>query len=297
MKKLYIIILSLILLCGCTINDLNSKTNTSYGQEITENETPTSSKLEESLVVHFLDVGEADSIFIELPGNRTMLIDAGESKSSSNIIDYISNLGYQKLDYILGTHPHADHIGGLSAIINTFDIGLIYMPKVAATSKTYENLLTTISEKNLKIKTGTSGVEIINEDNLKAILVAPNSAKYSGLNNYSLVLKLTYGRTSYLFTGDAEKTSEFEISADIDSDVLKVAHHGSDSSTSLEFLDKVSPSIAVISVGADNKYNHPALTTIKNLEKYTSNIYRTDLNGTIKITSDGTNLNVEIEKE
>lgn len=289
MKKYIFLLIMIFSLCGCAVPS-------SFGELVPETENKVIERLNGEIAVHFLDVGQADSIVVELTDKRLMLIDAGEAQSSTKIINYIKNLGYNKIDYVIATHPHADHIGGMADVIKAFDIGTIYMPKVVATSKTYENLLNTISEKGLKIKSGKSGTEVINEENLQAIMVAPNSDKYSGYNDYSIVLKLTYGATTYLFTGDAEEKSEQEITNDITSDVLKVGHHGSDTSSSEEFLAKVNPKYAVISVGANNKYNHPAEVTITKLQKYTKNIYRTDLNGNIIITSDGVEIKVTTEK-
>jgi len=287
MKKFIILCLMFFCLTGCTYNE----------SKIEELDTPvTTENIEGNLVVHYLDVGQGDSIFIELPNTKTMLIDGGETKYSSKIISYIESLGYNKIDYLLGTHPHADHIGGLSTIIENFQIGTIYMPKALTNTKTYENLLTTILHKGLKIKTATAGLEVINENNLQAKIVAPNSKKYSSLNNYSIVLKLLYGGTSYLFTGDAEELSESEIKENIKSDVLKVGHHGSNTSSSEKFLSQVLPKYAIISVGENNSYNHPDESTITNLKKYTENIYRTDLNGTITIKSDGKEYEIITEK-
>lgn len=279
MKKLFLLIIILFSISGCKINQ------ESYSY-------PT----DDVLVSHFLDVGQADSSFIELPNKETILIDAGEKKDSDKIIKYIKDLGYKKIDYVIATHPHADHIGGMKDIIDSFDIGDIYMPKVVATSKTYENLLLKIQEKGLKIHTGKSGVEIINNDNLLVQILAPNKDKYSSYNNYSIVLKITYKENVFLYMGDAEELSEGEITGNIKSDVLKVGHHGSDTSSSREFISRVRPSYAIISVGENNNYNHPSSKTIKNLEKYTNNIYRTDLNGNILVTSDGKNITVNTEK-
>lgn len=290
MKKFIIIVIMLFSLTSCAKPIIDIKE--SKGNPVTN----TTEKLESELIVHFLDVGQGDSTFIELPNNRTMLIDGAEKKYATKIINYIKDLGYSQIDFILGTHPHADHIGGLSDIINTFDIGTIYMPKVVATSKTYENLLTTIKNKNLKIKTGSSGVEILSEENLHGFLVAPNKEKYSSLNNYSLVLKLVYGNTKFLFMGDAEELSENEINADISADVIKVGHHGSNTSTSAKFLAKVNPKYAIISVGENNSYNHPSIETIEKIKQYTNDIYRTDLNGTIIIKSNGLVINTILER-
>ncbi len=290
MKKFVIILIMLFSLTSCANPIIDIKE--SKGNPVSN----VTEKLENELVVHFLDVGQGDSIFIELPNNRTMLIDGAEKKYASKITNYIKDLGYSQIDFILGTHPHADHIGGLSEIISTFEIGTIYMPKAVATSKTYENLLTTIKNKDLKIKTGKAGVEILSEENLHSFLVAPNKEKYASLNNYSLVLKLVYGNTKFLFTGDAEELSENEINTDISADVIKIGHHGSNTSTSAKFLAKVNPKYAIISVGENNSYNHPSIETIEKIKQYTNNIYRTDLNGTIIIKSNGIDINAILER-
>lgn len=248
------------------------------------------------LKIHYLDVGQGDSIFIELPNNETMLIDAAESNQSENIINYIKNLNYQKIDYVIGTHPHTDHIGGLKDIINTFEIGKIYMPKAVSTTKTYENLLQTIKDKNLKINTAKAGISIIDTDTLKINILAPNNDTYTELNNYSVVTKITYGTTKFLFMGDAEKLSENEIKEDVSADVIKIGHHGSNTSSGLNFIKKVNAKYGIISVGLNNKYNLPKEETITNWENSGTKIYLTSTNGTITATSDGTNIKIESEK-
>lgn len=253
--------------------------------------------LEEKLIVHVLDVGQGDSIFIELPNNQTMLIDAGEAQEADKIINYIKDRGYSKLDYVIGTHPHADHIGGLAKIIHTFPIQSIYMPKAVSTSKTYENLLTTILEKNLKVKTAKSGVNILEEEQLKLEFVAPNKDSYKELNNFSSVLKITYGNRKFLFMGDAEEESEREIKTDISADVIKIGHHGSKSSSSKEFVSLVHPKYAIVSVGKENKYNHPNEEIINRWKSVGAEIYLTSTSGTITIESDGEEIQIITEKE
>ena len=250
----------------------------------------------EDLKVHFLDVGQGDSIFIELPTNETILIDASIKDASNKIINYLREENVSKIDYVFATHPHSDHIGGMSAVIKAFDIGQIYMPKAVTTTKTYENLLLTIKDKNLKIKTAKAVNTIIDTDDLKLVVLAPNQDSYESLNNYSIVLKLTYKEKSFLFMGDAETLSEKEITGDVQADVLKVGHHGSRTSTSQAFLNKVNPSYAVISVGLNNDYKHPHQEVIDRLEKKNIKIYRTDQNGDIIFTTDGYNIDVKVEK-
>ncbi len=253
-------------------------------------------QINENIKIHFIDVGQGDSIFIELPNNETMLIDAGESSKEEVVSEYINTLGYNKINYVIGTHPHSDHIGGLAHIINSFNIEKIYMPKALSTSKTYENLLNTIYKNNKNIITAKAGIKIIDEDNLKINILAPNNNNYSNLNNYSVVIKINYKSKSFLFMGDAEILSENEILTDVSADIIKIGHHGSDTSSSESFLSKVNPKYAIIMVGENNKYNHPNQTILDRLEKNNIITYRTDLNGNIIITSDGNEINIDVSK-
>lgn len=244
------------------------------------------------LKVHFIDVGQADSILIQTPDGKSMLIDAGNNADGQAVVSYLKGQGVSKIDILVGTHPHEDHIGGMDNVINSFEIGQIYMPKVSHTTKTYEDVLTAISRKGLKITSPTPG-STFSLGEVRFTILAPNSSTYEDMNDYSIVLKMEYGNTSFLFTGDAEQVSENEIIAkgyNLKADVLKVGHHGSSSSTSQAFLDKVSPKYAVIMVGSDNNYGHPHKETMDKLEAKGIPVYRTDENGTIVATSDGNNI-------
>ena len=286
----------LIILLAFLIINNQDKIKNLFNQNNNQNQNDYINTNNNLLKVHYLDVGQGDSIFIELPNNETMLIDAAESYQSENIINYLKNLNYQKIDYVIGTHPHTDHIGGLRDIINTFEIGKIYMPKVVSTTKTYENLLMTIKEKNLKINTAKAGTSIIDTDALKINILAPNNSTYTELNNYSVVTKITYGTTKFLFMGDAEKLSENEIKENVTADVIKIGHHGSNTSSSIDFIKKVNAKYGIISVGLNNKYNLPKEKTITNWENSGTKIYLTSINGTITAISDGTNIKIESEK-
>lgn len=286
----------LIILLAFLIINNQDKIKNLFNQNNNQNQNDYINMNNDLLKVHYLDVGQGDSIFIELPNNETMLIDAAESYQSENIINYLKNLNYQKIDYVIGTHPHTDHIGGLKDIINTFEIGKIYMPKVVSTTKTYESLLMAIKDKNLKINTAKSGTSIIDTDALKINILAPNNSTYTELNNYSVVTKITYGSTKFLFMGDAEKLSENEIKEDVTADVIKIGHHGSNTSSSIDFIKKVNAKYGIISVGLNNKYNLPKEETITNWENSGTKIYLTSTNGNITAISDGTNIKIESEK-
>lgn len=286
----------LIILLAFLIINNQDKIKNLFNQNNNQNQNDYINTNNNLLKVHYLDVGQGDSIFIELPNNETMLIDAAESYQSENIINYLKNLNYQKIDYVIGTHPHTDHIGGLKNIINTFEIGKIYMPKVVSTTKTYESLLMAIKDKNLKINTAKAGTSIIDTDALKINILAPNNSIYTELNNYSVVTKITYGTTKFLFMGDAEKLSENEIKENVTADVIKIGHHGSNTSSSIDFIKKVNAKYGIISVGLNNKYNLPKEETITNWENYGTKIYLTSTNGTIRASSDGTNIKIESEK-
>lgn len=242
------------------------------------------------LKVHFIDVGQADSILIQTPNGKNMLIDAGNNNDGSKVVSYLQNLGITKLDIIAGTHPHEDHVGGMDTVINMLQVGKVYMPKVTSNTKTFEDVITAIKNKGLNITTPTPGTTVDLDSSVKLEILAPNGNTYEDLNNYSIVFKLTYGSKSFLFTGDAEDVSEREMLAkgyNLKADVLKVGHHGSNSSTTSEFLSAVAPQYAVISVGKDNEYGHPTQATMDKLKNASVTVYRTDENGTIVATCDG----------
>lgn len=243
---------------------------------------------ESSLRVNFIDVGQGDSEFIELPNGETLLIDAGTNETGADVVNYIESLGYSSIDYVVGTHPHEDHIGGLDDVIRTFDVESVYMPKVTADTKTFEDVLDAVDEKGLTINTAKAGVTLVDGDGLSVKMLAPVLDEYDNTNDYSAVIRIVYDDTSFIFMGDAEQYAEDLITGDVDSDVLKVGHHGSSTSTGEAFLERVSPSYAVISCGLGNSYGHPHTETIEKLGGIP--VFRTDEMGTIVATSDGSEI-------
>jgi len=247
------------------------------------------------LIVDYIDVGQGDSALITVNG-KSMLIDAGPNESEEKVVEYIKNKNISKIEYVLGTHPHEDHIGGLDKVIENFEIGQVYLPKVSSTTKTYESVIKQINKKDLKINQAKDGVSLDLGPGVKVEMYSPGKKDYDNLNNYSSIVKITFGENSFLFTGDAEKEAEDEVlkkGYDVSSDVLKVGHHGSSTSTSNEFLDKVNPMIAIISCGYNNSYGHPNKDTIDKLTKKNVKIFRTDGSGDIEVESDGKNLSIK----
>ena len=243
------------------------------------------------LIIHYLDLGQADSILLELPNNEIMLIDAGNNSDGQKLVNYLREQGIDTIDYLIGTHPHADHIGGLDDVIENFVIGRIYMPEVIHTTKTFEDVLLAVQRKGKKITPARTGVSIIDDPVLQIYFLSPINNNYKDLNHYSAVVKVDFLDKSFLFTGDAEKINEEEMiekyGVRLKSHILKVGHHGSNTSTSEEFIEKVVPDYAVISVGKDNSYGHPSALVIQRLQNHGVKIYRTDLQGTIIARSDG----------
>lgn len=286
-----------------TINTISKITgiNINLEQNITETSNNNLSSQEtknniingEELIVDYIDVGQADSILLRTQ-DTAMLIDAGNNGDGEDVEKYIKDKGINEIEYLIGTHPHEDHIGGLDNIINEFNIGTIYMPNITTNTKTYEDVLTAIENKGLNINIPKKG-DKFNLGKAECEVMTDSILDKNNLNLASIVIKITFGNNTFLFTGDAETENEETINWP-KVDVLKVGHHGSNTSTSEEFLNQIQPKIAIISVGEDNDYGHPNSETIQKLENIGSKIYRTDENGTIEIISNGTELNISKSK-
>ena len=274
-----------------TVPATEATTITSSTETVVTVPAPEPSEYQE-LKVHFLDVGQGDSCFIELPNKETMLIDAGESECGDSIVTYIYGQGYDTLDYVVATHPHADHIGGMADVLNTFNIENFYATAFTTTTHTYERMLDAVENSGAAVHEVMAGSVILDEPEILVEVVAPKTLGDDS-NNSSVVIKLTYGENKFLFTGDAEKSEEDDIWSNIKCDVLKVGHHGSATSSSANFLKKVDPTYAVISCGMGNKYGHPTDEVLERLNSRNIEVFRTDLQGTIVFTSDGKNINVD----
>jgi len=296
----FVVMTLLFTLCGCD-STIGTETNDNKSQAEQE-QTQSSGRPREDLEVeiapginaiyglmrvHFIDVGQADSTFIELGNGQTMLIDAGRSSDASTIINYIRKLQYSDIDFVVATHPHDDHIGGMADVLDSFDIGKMYMPKQAHAISAFENMLDVIENKNIDLYTAKSGVNITTSGIIKIDILAPLADSYSNLNNCSAVVRIEYGETVMLFTGDAEQEIETQLlNSEIDADVLQVGHHGAGSASATSFIKAVSPKVAVISCGKGNSYGHPHSDTLAILNQVGADIYRTDEQGTIQVTAD-----------
>jgi beta-lactamase superfamily II metal-dependent hydrolase len=250
-----------------------------------------------NLTVHFLDVGQGDSFLLEFNG-KSMLIDAGEQDQGKKISEYLREHGISAIDYVVATHPHADHIGGMAKILNNFPVNHFIDSGFPHTSKTYENMLITIDEKNIPFEVAKKGEKIEFDPALDIEVLNPDPQYSQKLNENSVVLKVSYSEVSFLFMGDAGLEIEenlMDSGYNLDSDILKVGHHASRSGSGEAFISQVSPDISVIEVGAGNDYGHPHEEVLSRLESI-SRVYRTDLDGTIVITTDGSIYTVGTEK-
>lgn len=246
--------------------------------------------------VHFIDVGQGDAIFVEA-GNSTMLIDAGENNKGTIVKEYLKNQQITKLDYVIGTHPHSDHIGGLDTILDSFEVGKVLLPNVVHTTKTYEDVLDSLERHNLSITAPEVGSRYY-LGSANFTILAPTRSDYDEINNYSIAIKLSFGDTAFLLAGDAEKLSEdemIETGIDISADVLKISHHGSAYSSSSDFLDAVNPSYSIVCVGKDNEYGHPHSETLQAIHGHDIKLYRTDEQGTVVFTTNGQTISVNTQ--
>lgn len=240
--------------------------------------------LTQHLVVDYLDVGQADSILIRNQ-EQSMLIDAGKNEDGQKVVNFLQEKGIEQLTYVIGTHPHEDHIGGLDDVINQIDVENVYMPKITTNTRTYEEVIEAIQKRQLTIKVPQKGDTLKIGDAECEFMTEPIENK-KNLNLSSLVTRITFGQTSFLMMGDAETENEKSRTWP-QTNVLKVGHHGSNTSTSDSFLQQIKPQVAIISVGKNNDYGHPKEAILKRLNKLGTKIYRTDEKGTIEVISDG----------
>ncbi|EJT6500583.1 MBL fold metallo-hydrolase [Clostridium perfringens] len=246
------------------------------------------------LMISYMDVGQGDAAYIKVNGND-ILIDAGPRSNSKELLEQLKAKNIDDFELVIATHPHEDHIGGMVDVFKEYEVKAFYSPKITHTTKTYENLVKAVKDEGLKTKELKGGMVIDLGEGAKFEVFTPQKSEYEELNDYSPIMKLSFGDTSYLFTGDAEKLAEEEALAkyknSLDSDVIKFGHHGSSSSSSNAFIEAVSPKYGIISCAKDNKYGHPHRETLDIIKKYNIKAFRTDTDGEIILTSDGKSIN------
>lgn len=257
---------------------------------------------EKMAAVHMIDVGQGDSILIQTK-EKAVLIDAGERDQGQTVCDYLKSAGVNKLDLVIATHPHSDHIGGLADVLTQIRTEEILMPELSdemvPTTSSFQRLLTAVEKENVRAVAAEPGLVYDLGGGVSLTVLAPVK-DYDKLNNYSVVCRLDCGQTSFLFTGDAEKQVEQDLldaGANLQADLLKAGHHGSSTSSGDAFLDEVRPKIAAISCGQNNDYGHPHKEVLASFSQRGVTVCRTDLQGTVVFSTDGTDITVHTEKE
>ena len=276
MKKLLCWILTLTMLVTVTSCEWFGPEKYYVGEDIAK------------LIVHFIDVGQGDSALLESDG-EFVLIDAGERDYGDKVLNYIKNRGADELKYVIATHPHSDHIGGMKTVINGIDAENFITVETDCSTYTWTKLLTAVDNNDINYIDAEVG-DTYTFGEATFTIMGPLSDSYNGYNNYSVVTKVECGDVSFMLTGDAEKESEYEMVAageDLSADVLKCGHHGSSTSNTAKFLKAVNPAYAVISCGKNNDYGHPHKETMQKLNALGCDIFRTDTMGTIVACTDG----------
>lgn len=248
-----------------------------------------------TLEVHFLDVGQGDATLIRC-GEAAMLIDAGNNSWGDDVRDYLEYQGIGDLDYVIGTHPDADHIGGLDVVMEAFDCGTVIMPDYEKDTQTYTDVTDVMEEKGYELTLPQVGM-VYELGEAAFTIVAPNGEYGDNANDYSVGILLEHGENRFLLTGDAEEDSEADMldnGIDLSADVLKAAHHGSRTANTEAFLERVNPEYVVISCGEGNSYGHPHAEVLNRLREMGIKVFRTDEEGTVVATSDGAGITFNV---
>lgn len=244
--------------------------------------------------ITFFDVGQGDSTLIQT-SDYDILIDAGEKEYGNDVVEKMRELRVDDLEYLVATHPHSDHIGGITEVLENYEVEHFVMPNVVHTTKTYENMLDLVNDKGIDIIIPYEGEMLIDDEGLKLKVISPEVTDESNLNNYSICLRFDFGNTSAIFTGDAEAKIEKIILDDgenLDADIFQAGHHGSSTSNTEKFVEAISPQIVVISCGKDNDYGHPNSEVVDRFENVGATVYNTAEVSDIQILTDGTNIDV-----
>lgn len=290
-KKAQLLIIIIFIIAGAVIEF--------GGDFLPESIKPSSVSVNGNMEIHYLDVGQGDSIYIKV-NDQDILIDAGPRSSSEELLQQLANYNIDDFEMIVATHPHEDHIGGMTAIFENYDVESFYMPKLSHTTITFEKMVQAVADEGISINVIKEGMHFDLGEGAYVDVYSPMYESYTEFNDYSPIMKFVYGDTSFIFSGDAEAHAEQEVVAkyptNLEADVLKLGHHGSSTSSSEEFVKAVDPEYGVISCGLNNKYGHPHREIIQMLEERKIKYYRTDLQGEISFTTDGSKITVKTEK-
>lgn len=269
-----------------------------FGDDLIQNQSNIN-EASRKLEVSYLNVGQGDSAYIKV-NDFDILIDAGPRSDVDSLMEQLEKKNIDDFEMIIATHPHEDHIGGMTKVFERYDVKSFYMPKVTHTTKTFENMINAVANEGIKIQTIKDEMSFELGEGAKLDVYSPIYESYEEFNDYSPIMKLTFGETELVFTGDAEAHAEQDVIAkypnDLSADVLKFGHHGSSTSSTDEFVQAVSPEYGIISCGIDNKYGHPHRETLDKIIKYNIKAYRTDTQGQINLASDGKNIVIKTEK-
>lgn len=250
------------------------------------------------LEISYLDVGQGDAVYIKV-NDFDILIDAGPKSDSDKLMQQLEEKNIDDFEIVIATHPHEDHIGGMTKVFEKYDVKSFYMPKATNTTKTFENMMKAVSNEGLNVNVIKEGTSFELGEGARIDVYSPIQESYDDLNDYSPIMKLTYGNKAFIFTGDAEKVVEEEVvkkyANELKADVIKFGHHGSSTSSTKEFIEAISPKYGIISCGVDNSYGHPHKETLKIIDEMGIEAYRTDKQGQITITSDGNNIEIKTQ--
>lgn len=252
-----------------------------------------------NIEISYLDVGQGDSAYIRV-NDFDILIDSGPRSDSDKLMKQLEEKNIDDFEIVIATHPHEDHIGGMTKVFEKYEVENFYMPKISHNTKTFENMIKAVSNEGIKAKVIKEGTSIELGEGARIDVYSPMHESYDNLNDYSPIMKLTYGNNKFIFTGDAEVESEKEVlekyADKLKGDVIKFGHHGSSTSSSSAFVEAISPKYGIISCGVDNSYGHPHRETLSLIKEEGIKAYRTDLQGQITLTSDGNNISFKTEK-
>lgn len=282
MKKGLLILLIILILSGASFVGLRKRT-----------------QIPKELEVHIIDIGQGDAILVRTTNGKNMLIDAGSSKESDKLIHYLQSEGIKRLDVVIATHPDEDHIGGMTSVMENYEIGSFYMPNRVHNTLSFEQMISMLKDKRIEVLQTHAGETIPFDEETELFVLNPDDRNYIQNNSYSIVTKLTYHDNSFLFTGDIDAVNEYNMLSayydKLDADVLKIAHHGSSGSSSPDFLKAVSPVASVVSCGRNNNYGHPHAEFLNRVKALGIPLYRTDEQGNIVFYSDGTHIRVNTD--